>query len=176
MLIKVINKFFFTALFFCSFNLNAQEVSLKNEIKINVLNMAFGMPEVTYERVFNENKAFGVSVLIGLDRYTDLKYALMPYYRVYFKDRYSNAIFLEGSTGILSTNKSRYNYNKSGDLISIDDHYTTLAFGISAGYKFFTKNKKLFGEAYIGLGRLLNENRVFSNEYPRIGVVLGRKY
>lgn len=60
--------------------------------------MAFGIPEVSYERVINEHKTFGVSVLIGLARYTYLKYVLMPYYRVYFKDRYSNAIFIEGST------------------------------------------------------------------------------
>ena len=176
MLIKVINKLFFIALFFCSINLHAQEDSLRNELKINVLNMTFGMPEITYERAFNENKAFGISALIGLDRHTELKYALMPYYRVYFKDRYSNAIFIEASTGILSVNKSRYNYNNAGNLISIDDHFTTVGVGVSAGYKFFTKNKKLFGEAYIGLGRLLIENKLFSNEYPRIGVILGRKY
>ena len=173
---KLINKLFFTVLFFCALNLNAQEDSLKNELKINVLNMEFGMPEITYERVFNDNKGFGISMLIGLDRYTELKYAIMPYYRVYFKDRYSNSIFIDVSTGILSVNKSKYNYNDAGNLISIDDHFTTIGIGVSAGYKFFTQHKKLFGEAYIGLGRLLKENRLFSNEYPRIGVVLGRKY
>jgi hypothetical protein len=172
----VLNRLFFVAIFFCSFNLSAQEDSLRNELKINGFNMVLGMPEITYERVFNDNKAFGVSVLIGVDRYTELKYALMPYYRKYFKDKYANAIFIEASTGVLSVNDTRYNYSRSGKLISIDDHFTTIGLGVSAGYKFFTKNKKLFGEAYIGLGRLFKENKLLSNEYPRIGVVLGSKY
>lgn len=61
-----------------------EKVIGNNEIRLNLLNTIIGIPEISYERLFNDNSGAGLSVLVGIDDNTEYKFGVIPYYRVYF--------------------------------------------------------------------------------------------
>ena len=152
-----------------------------NEFKINVLFSVIGMPEITYERIFADNMSVGASVLVGLDRSLEYKFAFTPYYRLYFGAKKASGFFIEGNASLVNTESEYYDYSYSQYTSypgNYNMHYknrsnTNFGFGAAAGAKFLTRNGFL-GEAYLGLVRLLGNNS--AEAFPRMGITIGKRF
>jgi hypothetical protein len=151
-----------------------------NELKINLLFSVIGMPEITYERIIEDNMGVGLSAFVGLDNDIDYTYGFTPYFRLYFGQKKASGFFIEGNASVIGNRSYHYipsysNYYPSPDL-TISSTQTNFGLGAAAGGKFLTRNGFL-GEAYLGVGRLLGEKNSYSGEaYPRIGITIGKRF
>ncbi|MFN0256980.1 DUF3575 domain-containing protein [Pedobacter ureilyticus] len=75
---------------------NAQKT--KNEAKVNLLGLAIGLPDISYERLLNEKMAVGLSTGMGFKNgkhyQNQYRYVLLPYYKYYFGNKYASGFFL----------------------------------------------------------------------------------
>ena len=153
----------------------------KNELKINLLFTVLGMPEISYERLLADNMGIGASILIGLDKEIDYKFAFIPHYRVYFGSKKASGFFIEGNAGITIVENYYYYYgaisyppNYTPDPVKTSKTYFGL--GAAAGAKFLTRNGFL-GEAYLGVGRTFGDRSSADlGGYPRIGITIGKRF
>ncbi|MCZ4222734.1 hypothetical protein [Pedobacter rhodius] len=154
-----------------------------NEIRINLLYTVIGIPEVTYERLLEDNMGVGISVAVRL---TDenvfgsrFNYIITPHYRLYFGSKKANGFFIEGNAGVVSYKESDYSslaytsYPPNFDYSVFDKNYTKLGLGVAGGAKFLTRNGFL-GEAYLGLGRVFGSQSI--DVYPRFGLSIGKRF
>lgn len=167
---------------FSIFAVNAQndnsEIERKNEVKLNVIALATGSIEGTYERNLNEKSSLGVSVLTVFNNHSenDLNYSLTPYYRRYFGKKFASGFFLEGF-GMLSNIDGKKLYD------SMDDSKFTegsdvfdLSLGLGLGSKWVTKSGFIF-EVNLGMGKLLfNANKTDHDHVARFGFHVGYRF
>ncbi|MDT4825707.1 hypothetical protein FQZ97_589980 [compost metagenome] len=145
----------------------------KNEIKFNLLFGVIGMPEISYERLIDDNMGAGLAVLFGLSKDIDYRFSLTPYYRVYFGNKIASGFFIEGNASILKRRYGRvYHFGTGSGYQTVDRN----GFGIGAaiGGKFLSRNGFL-GEAYFGVGRTMGEG-VGIYAYPRAGFTIGKRF
>jgi len=147
----------------------------QNEIKLNAFNLiALAAFDFGYERILNEESSFGVDIFIRIDDDSDFSdfqtFAITPYYRQYFSNKYAKGFFVEGFASLNSGREENFLI----DVIEEVD-YTDFALGISIGGKFVTP-RGFVTEIFIGIGRnLLNDN--FSPEIiGRGGVSIGYRF
>mgnify|MGYP006951115009 CR=1 FL=1 len=147
-----------------------------NEIKVNLLYLVLGLPEISYERLISDNMGVGLSTTVAFDD-QDLRYALLANYRLYFGNKKANGFFIEGNMGVVSEKENNYYYynlpENNGYFEVIKSNRTYFGLGAAAGAKFLTRNGFL-GEAYFGAGRLLGESH--SEYYPRVGITIGKRF
>lgn len=143
-----------------------------NEIKLNLATTIFGLyPEISYERVINEDFSIGGSAGIGLDNSYMLDYAITPYARWFFGGSSTNlqkhgaGFFIEVNASVLSHNdhNSEYYDRKLYDVGA--------GAGLALGWKYVSKTNWV-GEVFGGAGR----DFVNSNAYPRMGITLGKRF
>src|SRR4051794_18319052 len=72
-----------------------------NELKINLLFAVIGMPEVSYERIIEDNMGVGASVFVGLDNSQPFKFGFTPHFRLYFGQKKASGFFIEGNTSLI---------------------------------------------------------------------------
>ncbi|RZK41972.1 MAG: hypothetical protein EOO90_09540 [Pedobacter sp.] len=171
------------ALLCFTFNLAAQtdsspkSVSIKrdrlsregsDELKVNVVFTAMGLPEITYERILRDNTAVGVSLLVGAESVYDFNGSITPYHRWYFGNGRADGFFIEGSASAISAFGNIY-YDRFTEV----ENQVIFGLGAAVGTKFFSRNG-FFGEAYIGMGRSIGRRFYFDN-YPRFGLVIGKR-
>ncbi|MCY1518303.1 hypothetical protein D9M68_530180 [compost metagenome] len=137
-----------------------------NELKINALFIALGLPEITYERILSNNRGLGVALVIGTNNEYRIKYAINPFYRWYFGQKKANGFFLEGNMNALYQKESTYDDDKGG---------LNFSGGIAGGAKFFSRNG-IFAEAYLGYNRTLGGARLLGSTYPRMGLTIGKRF
>ena len=146
-----------------------------NEIKVNLLYLVLGLPEISYERLIADNMGVGVSAMVSLLDEQDVRYALLANYRLYFGNKKANGFFIEGNMGVVAEEHGTYYFmpenNGYYELTKSTKAYFGL--GAAAGAKFLTRNG-LLGEAYLGAGRLLGNSS--SGYYPRVGVTIGKRF
>ncbi|WP_231459513.1 MULTISPECIES: hypothetical protein [unclassified Pedobacter] len=155
-----------------------------NEIKINLLYTVIGLPEVSYERLLEDNMGIGISVAINL---TDedvfgsrLNYIIAPHYRLYFGAKKANGFFIEGGAAVVSYKEFDYSslaytsYPAGYDYSELNKNYTNFGLGAAVGAKFLTRNG-FTGEVYGGIGRLLGNSNAIE-AYPRIGITIGKRF
>ena len=149
-----------------------------NEIKINLLNAIIGMPEITYERLFKDNTAVGLSILVGVDDNIDYKFGFIPNYRIYFGSKRASGFFIEANSAVMVVDSYDYIYYSDNSSYlygsSVNKTSTRFGLGAAAGGKFLTKNG-LIGEIYGGVGRFFGKNREI-DAYPRIGISIGKRF
>lgn len=133
-----------------------------NEVRINALYTLFGLPDFTYERILNEESAIGISVAIAIDNNISHDYIIIPYYRLYFGEKYASGFFFEANSA-LSSEPSYY-----GNRLA-------LGLGIACGGKFLTKSGWI-GEIVIGAGRNLIKPEHANDAYPRFGITIGKRF
>lgn len=146
----------------------------KNELKFNVLYLILANPEFTFERAISRHNSVGLSISQGLPS-NDLAlwYSFTPFTRLYFGERKRvNGLFFEGSFSL-------YEYTPL-ELIQTSSriaNYLQKAVSMGVGYKYTLKHKTTF-EVLCGLGRVISTDakREVSNNYPRLGVTVGRKF
>ncbi len=170
----------------CSQNVIAQESNSsndKNEIKFNLPMAIYGLPELSYERIVEENMSYGVSLSIGVDKPLDYytgngipeRAIVCPYYRVYFGKKRAAGFYIEGNMAVASQKQKNVpDYNPSGVNVYKDISSTGFGFGGALGVKLLARNG-FVGDIYAGYGRLFGDNANY-NGYPRLGVCIGRRF
>ena len=149
-----------------------------NELKLNALYLPGGYPELSYERIFGNKSAIGISVGFfmgssGPNYVTDMLIfdkAILPYYRYYFGQRRASGFFLEGNT-IIYSDKSKIQDNRE----------TGLGLGLALGMKLFMKNNwhvDLLAGGGVGINRKDSNSDFLSipDLYPRIGIAIGKRF
>lgn len=178
-----------------SSNLQAQtaENNEKHEIKLNAFNLIFFKSfDASYEHILNPNSSIGVSFFGNLQNepnyleditempHYNEKFALTPYYRHYFMNRYAKGFFLE-AFGMYNVQKI---YN-SRPVFSNNEEFeydylgrsNNFAVGIALGGKLVSKKNFVF-EFFGGVGRnLVESNPDISKEFvPRVGINIGYRF
>jgi hypothetical protein len=145
----------------------------KNEMKVNAAFLVAGALDVSYERIINEESAFGASLFLAIDDDIDTKVMLTPYYRYYFGKKPAAGFFAEGF-GMLNNYES-YKYNTIGNE-SRTTNRTDFALGFGLGAKWITKKGFLF-EINGGVGRnLFNSTDTDYEIVGRGGITFGYRF
>ena len=146
-----------------------QDVGKKHELKINALTLVVAKwIDLSYERLINKESSFGISTTLNTDTSeTDLNYAITPYYRRYFSEKYARGFFLEGFGMLFSAEDDFLFDSNNGDV-------TGLAFGISVGGKFVSKDG-FTAELLLGVGRNFMESRNNAG-VGRFGISVGYRF
>jgi len=141
------------------------------------------IPEITYERLLEDNMGVGLSVAIGITNEhifgSRLNYIITPHYRLYFGNKKANGFFIEGNAGITGHRERDYSsllytsYPPDFDYSRLEKNFTSFGLGAAAGAKFLTRNGFL-GEAYLGVGRVFGSNSL--DAYPRFGLTIGKRF
>jgi hypothetical protein len=127
----------------------------QNELRINMTNLIIlKWVDFSYERVLNEESSIGVGLLFSInsDEYIidELrKFSITPYYRHFFSNQYAEGFFVEGFAMIHSGSEEIY---FDFDSEFVEEDFTDLAIGISAGFKAVSK-RGFVAEIYLGIGR-----------------------
>ena len=134
----------------------------KNEIKANGILVLAGFPEVSFERLLNEQASFGTSIGVSLVTDAEIKFMFTPYYRQFFGKGIAKGFFVEGFASLNSIKvpeEKYYAYDPIvGDYIANpSDSYIDFALGLGIGAKWISKNNVIF-ELNAGLGRNLRNN------------------
>ena len=142
-----------------------------NELRINIPMAIAGLPEINYERFFTDNMGVGLAASISLEKpeEMDLRYLIVPYYRLYFGKKKASGFFIEGNVALTGVRDSWY-YG------GYDYEYKTSAYfgcGLAIGVKLLARNG-FIGEVYMGGGRIFGD--IYNNAYPRMGVCLGKRF
>ena len=164
-------------LVFIAISANAQEA--KNEAKVNLLGLAIGLPDLSYERQLNDKMGVGLSLGMGFKNgkhyHDQYRCVVLPHFRYYFGSKYASGFFLEAHVSVISAKKDLKDEFK-------DEQKFEPYFGLGAalGVKLFNK-KGFLAEGYAGLGQQLNVDkdkmRYRSNHlYPRIGISIGKRF
>lgn len=152
-----------------------------NELKVNLLTSILALPEISYERILEDNMGVGISLSAGIgddDDFSEYRFLAIPHYRLYFGKKRAAGFFIEGNAAIGSV-KERYfmYYNSATDTFystNTSSAKTNFGLGAAVGAKFLTRNG-FTGEIYGGVGRFLGNNRSVE-AYPRIGITLGKRF
>jgi hypothetical protein len=162
---------------------NAQQVAstgqdLKNEVKANLLGLAIGLPELSYERLINENMGIGVTVAAEIQYNKgykeEYKFMITPHYHYYFAEKYANGFFLEANATVFSDDAAQA--DDGG--VRKDKIYYGLG-GVLGVKQIFGKG--FVAELGLGLGRILNNNPVRHKGldlglYRRVGLSIGKRF
>lgn len=167
---------------FSIFAVNAQnynsEIEKKNELKLNVIALASGSFEGTYERNLNEKSSLGVSLMAVFNDYSedDLNYSLSPHYRRYFGKKFASGFFLEGF-GMLTNidGKKVYDPIDNSKFTEGSDVFD-LSLGLGLGSKWVTKSGFIF-EVNVAMGKLLfNADKTDHDHVARFGLHVGYRF
>lgn len=148
-----------------------QDINKKTEIKINALTLiAAKWIDFSYESLIDEESSFGLSAALNTDTSeTSLNYAITPFYRRYFSNKYARGFFVEGFGSLFQAEKY------IGFLVNPNDRFETgFAVGVSVGGKFVSK-KGFTAELLLGVGRNLVES-IDNEGFGRIGIALGYRF
>lgn len=149
-----------------------QDVDKKTEIKINALTLlAAKWIDVSYERLIDEESSFGVSATLNTDtssNNSDLSYAITPYYRRYFSEKFARGFFVEGFGALYSARDNDFIFHSN------QDFETGFALGVSVGGKFVSK-KGFTTELLLGIGRNMIKSD-YNEVFGRVGISVGYRF
>ena len=159
---------------FISASAFSQEDFPRNEIRVNLFpSLVFLFPEITYERILNENFSVGVSAGVStLERPILRDFNIVPFGRLYFGERPARGLFIEANAAIFAPGGG---IGCGCGVYEPFSRFSKVYFGagLGAGGKLVTRNNWVW-EAMIGLGRGSGEGMAAS--YPRWGISLGRRF
>ena len=147
-----------------------QDIDKKHEIKTNAIILLTGEAiGVSYEYLIDNESSFGTDLIFSFDS-IDFNYALTPYYRKYFSEKFARGFFVEGFGTLFSVTTSNYDDN----YLSEKANETGFALGVSIGGKFVSKDG-FTAEVLLGFGRNLTRNN-YNEVIGRLGVSLGYRF
>lgn len=164
-------------LVFTAISANAQDP--KNEAKLNLLGLAIGLPDISYERLLNDKMGVGLSLGMGFKNgshyQNQFRYVVLPHYRYYLGSKYASGFFLEAHASVISAKKDLKDEFK--DEGKFQAYY---GLGAALGVKLYNK-KRFLAEGYAGLGQQLNVDKDKMRYrslhlYPRIGLSIGKRF
>ena len=141
-----------------------------NELKLNIFYTTLGIPELTYERLLNDNSGVGVSVGFAIESPEEMQYrfGVMPYYRMYFGNKKASGFFIEANAASITYADDYYD-----EFQQTEEQKTNFGLGAAVGGKFLSRNG-LIGEVTAGVGRLFGDSSL--DAYPRFGISLGKRF
>lgn len=153
-----------------------------NEIKLNLLLSVLALPELTYERLLEDNMGVGLSVAFRIDKSNvfdeNYNFLAIPYFRLYFGDKKASGFFIEGNAAVLNASYPTdisYNPTQNGQAFTaVSESKTNFGLGAAIGQKFLTRNG-FSGEILGGVGRLFGKDRI-ADAYPRLGISIGKRF
>ncbi|MGG7034099.1 MAG: hypothetical protein ACI7YS_02755 [Flavobacterium sp.] len=163
----------------CSF-FGYSQIDQKNEIKANLPYFIAGIPEVSYERILDENSAVGLSVAIQLDDEWEVPFIITPYYRMYFGGEKTKTkatgFFIEADAVVAKQFITSYddNYNYT----DYSSYTTNFGFGAAVGVKLLNKNGYI-GEVFGGISRVFGVDSYTTDAtdiFPRVGINIGKRF
>lgn len=134
-----------------------------NELKLNAAYLLAGFAEITYERLLGDDSAIGISAGFALDNDIDYRFAVLPYYRLYFGKKRAAGFFVEGNANFFSERGFESDTEFGAGL------------GLAVGGKLIN-SKGWIAELFLGLGRNLVNNDEISEAYPRAGILVGKRF
>jgi len=169
----------FIFLFFFTNFLFSQKIKPKlptHELRLNLLYTAVGLPEISYEKIINNESSYGVSFAFSVDSYIDLNYIILPYYRHYFSKKRAAGFFMEANASLGSFKGSFYGYHSDGGYYGSNvGNRTGAGLGFSIGQKFVTK-QNWTANITLGVSRNIVNNIFIDASYPRIEIALGKRF
>ncbi|MCF6213412.1 MAG: DUF3575 domain-containing protein [Flavobacteriaceae bacterium] len=168
-----------TVLLFCLFSISifSQKSKLPtHELRLNLLYTAVGLPEISYEKIINNESSYGLSFAFSLDSYIDLNYIILPYYRHYFSKKRAAGFFMEANASLGSYKGSYYYRSDDGGYYGFAiGNRTGAGLGFSIGQKFVTK-QNWTANITLGVSRNIVNNIFIDGSYPRIEIALGKRF
>ncbi|MGV3546743.1 MAG: hypothetical protein ACO1N4_06750 [Pedobacter sp.] len=149
------------------------KANVKNEIKINLVFGIAGVPEITYERLLNDNSGFGLSIFKALERDIEFQIGFTPHYRIYFGSKKASGFFIEANAVLMQLSE-KYGYDTSADAYILSKNWN-FGVGAAAGGKFLTKSNYLL-ELTFGAGRFVKDPYSAMKVYPRGGISIGKRF
>jgi len=159
----------FTLVLFClltilTYSQKTKPEVLNNELRINLLYTALGLPEFAYEKILDDESSIGVSMALSVDTSTNLNYLIIPNYRHYFGKKRAAGFFMEANAAIFSE-----------DTYFIRQTRTGFGMGMALGGKFVTA-KNWTANLTIGLGKNFINNQLIDEGYPRLEISIGKRF
>ncbi len=152
----------------------------KNEVKLNLPLTVLGLyPEVSYERLLQEDLSAGISAgfLLNKDRNDyPMIFSIIPNVRWFFGgsgkslQKYAAGFFIEANGAVFGIKDVVYDeyYNS---IPSDSNEEIGLGLGLGIGWKYVSRNNWV-GEILLGGGR----NLVSEGGYPRFGISIGKRF
>lgn len=153
----------------------------RNEVKLNLPTTIFGaFPEVSYERILQEDLSVGASMGINVEKERDrdnfvwMKFQFTPYFRWFFggnaeaMQKYAAGFFIEANASVFQRSE-----NVSWDGQDFFDKYWGFGAGVAVGWKYVTKNGWV-GDVFFGLGKDFSGKG--ADAYPRMGICIGKRF
>ncbi|MFD1631744.1 hypothetical protein [Pseudopedobacter beijingensis] len=156
----------------------------RNELKFNLFTPIYSAVELNYERILANNTALGVgaSYFYETDKTQglsfDMQWSLNPYYRLYFGKKEATGFFVEANASAAQTRSKDDLYREQNGIWTREATvYYNFGYGLgfAVGAKFLS-NKGLIGEVFAGLGRYFNAKDYMTGQYPRLGVLIGKRF
>lgn len=151
---------------------------VKNEFNANLLGLAIGLPELSYQRLINEKMAIGIAAAVGIQNAQGekqpYKFMITPHYHYYFGKKYANGFFLEANVAVFSDEVPQ-----AGDGgVSKEKIYYGLGGAVGVKQVFA---KGFVAELLLGIGSKLNNNPVKNQGvdlglYRRVGLSIGKRF
>lgn len=152
----------------------------KNEIRISLTNAIAGLPEINYERIFEENMSMGVAASISVEspEKMTMRWQVIPNYRLYFGKKKASGFFIEGNMAIVGQQKQYtlpiiLSNPGVSYFIKYDEKAISVGSGAAIGVKLTTRNNYV-GEIFAGGGRLFGNP--LTEGYARVGIHLGKRF
>lgn len=156
--------FIIIVLCLCHAVFSQETADVKNEIKVNLFMTVLSFPDISYERVWENNFGLGLSIGFPLES-NNTNFRLLPYTRFYFGESLTKSFFIEANAAFESYKKHSYMSKTQNDL--------SFGLGVSFGYK-YVNLKGLIGELFLGFGRTFDSEN--TKIYPRVGISLGKQF
>ena len=174
---KIKNILVIALLLVAGLHTNAQEQEIsnlkKNELKVDVAFILGATLKVEYEHLLNDWSSLGAMTAYNFseDNFSDMRFQMLGFYRLYFGKNPITGFFLEGNMGITSVDDYQYIYP------SYDARKTTntaFGVGIAIGWKWHIAQSNIVLDIFGGAGRLFTENS--DRAYPRMGICVGKRF
>ena len=173
---KNITLILFCLLTISIFSQEKKQKSPNNELRLNLLYAAVGLPVISYEKIINNESSYGLSFAFSVDSYIDINYIILPYYRHYFSKKRAAGFFIEANASLGSFKGTYYGYLEDGSYTGSNVGNTTGAgLGFSIGQKCITK-QNWTANITLGVSRNIVNNIFIDQSYPRIEIALGKRF
>ena len=147
----------------------------QNELKLNPLYLLLGFPELSYERILNQESAIGIAVAFSTEEVFGIDLMAIPYYRVYFGTKPASGFFVEGNAAIFIADYDEEIYYDNYSSTKTSENKLGGGLGLAVGAKFLTTNGWVF-EFFGGAGRNFLTPEETGGVYPRLGLTVGRRF
>ncbi len=146
----------------------------RNELKLNAGYLLLEYIEVSYEGLLDKESAIGISLGFPLSDFINYRFSAIPYFRLYFGEKYAAGFFIEGNLALISEEVNTIDFSFTNSS-SVKNTEFTVGGGLAIGGKFLTR-RGWIGEIFAGVGRNFVTGNVGSDGYSRVGITVGKRF